>query len=74
VVSALGTDQVAAEILRSRKLKWIAVIPSAEKHKLGKRSQLLPLPKVAGEGNKKVTLCSHYSRGVLQARDLWMVN
>jgi hypothetical protein len=31
---ALGTDQVAAEILVRRKLKWTAVIPCADQHKL----------------------------------------
>ncbi|MDP8933799.1 MAG: hypothetical protein M3N42_06560 [Cyanobacteriota bacterium] len=49
--SALGTDQVAAEILIRRKLKGTAVIPDTEKHKLWK-PQPSPLQKIAGDGNK----------------------
>jgi hypothetical protein len=48
---ALGTDQVAAEILIRRKLKWTAVIPGADEHKLWKPRQPSPLQEFAGEGN-----------------------
>lgn len=52
MVSALGTEQVAAEILIRRKLKGAAVIPGTEGHKLWKPRQLSPLQEIAGEGNK----------------------
>ena len=46
---ALGTDQVVAEILIRRKLKWTAVIPGADDHKLWKPRQPSPLQEFAGE-------------------------
>ena len=70
---AIGTDQIAAEILIRRKLKWTAVIPCADQDKLWKPRQRSHYRKLLGQATKQVTFYSSYSPGVMQARNLWMV-
>jgi len=70
---ALGTDQVAAEILAHRKLNWTAVIPCADQAALWKPRQKSNYKKLLAIAPKTITLYPTYSRGVMQARNLWMV-
>lgn len=70
---ALGTDQVAAEILVQRKLKWTAVIPCADQDKMWKPHQRSHYRKLVEQASKQVTLYKQYSAGVMQARNQWMV-
>jgi uncharacterized phage-like protein YoqJ len=70
---ALGTDQLAAQILIRRKLNWTAVIPSADQHKLWKPHQQSHYKKLLEQATKRVCLYNQYSPGVMQARNLWMV-
>lgn len=70
---ALGTDQVAAEILIYRKLKWTAVIPCADQHNLWKPRQQSHYKELLEQATKRVCLYDKYSPGVMQARNLWMV-
>ncbi|MEG4838351.1 SLOG family protein [Microcoleus sp. B9-D4] len=70
---ALGTDQIAAEILVRRKLKWTAVIPCADQHKLWKPHQQSHYKKLLDQATKRVCFYDEYSPGVMQARNQWMV-
>ena len=70
---ALGTDQVAAEILVRRQLKWTAVIPCADQHELWKPHQQSHNKRLLEQATKQVTLYPKYSPGVMQARNLWMI-
>lgn len=70
---ALGTDQVAAEILVHRKLKWTAVIPCADQHLLWKPREQSHYKKLLEQATDQVCLYKNYSPGVMQARNLWMV-
>ncbi|MEG4210424.1 SLOG family protein [Microcoleus sp. S13_B4] len=71
---ALGTDQIAAEILVRRKLKWTAVIPCADQHKLWKPHQQSHYKKLLEQATEQRCLYQTYSAGVMQARNQWMVN
>ena len=71
---ALGTDQVAAEILVRRKLKWTAVIPCADQHKLWKPRQQSHYKKLLAQATEQKCLYQTYSTGVMHARNQWMVN
>ncbi|MEG3933770.1 MULTISPECIES: SLOG family protein [unclassified Microcoleus] len=70
---ALGTDQVAAEILVRRKLKWTAVIPCADQHLLWKPREQSHYKKLLEQATDQVCLYKNYSPGVMQARNAWMV-
>ncbi len=70
---ALGTDQVAAEVLIYRKLKWTAVIPCADQDKLWKPRQRSHYRNLLEQATKQVTLYETYSPGCMHARNLWMV-
>lgn len=73
-VMALGTDQIAAEILIRRKLKWTAVIPCADQHKLWKPRQQSHYQKLLAQATEQKCLYQTYSTGVMHARNQWMVN
>ena len=70
---ALGADQVAAEILVHRKLKWTAVIPCADQHLLWKPREQSHYKKLLEQATDQVCLYKKYSPGVMQARNQWMV-
>ena len=70
---AIGTDQVAAEILVRRNLKWTAVIPCADQDKLWKPHQRSHYRKLLEKATKQVILYPNYSPGVMHVRNLWMV-
>lgn len=70
---AIGTDQVAAEILVQRKLKWTAIIPCADQDKMWKSHQRSHYRKLLEQSTNKIILYSQYSPGVMQARNQWMV-
>ncbi|PSB52161.1 DUF1273 domain-containing protein [filamentous cyanobacterium Phorm 6] len=70
---ALGTDQVAAEVLSIRRLKWTAVIPSADQDKLWKPRQRSHYRNLLEQATKQITLYKEYKSGVMQARNQWMV-
>ncbi|MEG3908679.1 MULTISPECIES: SLOG family protein [unclassified Microcoleus] len=70
---ALGADQVAAEILVRRKLKWTAVIPCADQHKLWKPREQSHYKKLLEKATEQRCLYQTYKPGVMQARNLWMV-
>ena len=70
---ALGTDQVAAEILVRRQLKWTAVVPCGDQDKFWKPRERSHYRKLLEQATKQVTLYKEYSPGVMQARNLWMV-
>ena len=70
---ALGTDQVAAELLVSRGLKWTAVIPCPNQDEFWKPRQRSHYRKLLEQATKQVTLYPEYSQGVMHGRNLWMV-
>lgn len=70
---ALGTDQLAAEILTQQQLKWTAVIPCADQDALWTPRQRSHYRKLLERANQQIVLYPHYSPGVMQARNLWMV-
>jgi uncharacterized phage-like protein YoqJ len=70
---ALGVDQLAAEVLIYRKLKWTAVLPCADQHAKWKPRQQTHYRKLLTEATKIVCLYPKYSEGVMQARNRWMV-
>ncbi|MDB9513909.1 SLOG family protein [Kamptonema animale CS-326] len=70
---ALGSDQVAAEILTKRKLNWTAVVPCGDQAELWKPRQRSHYKRLLSAANRTVTLYPTYSPGVMQARNLWMV-
>jgi|GEM_PF-932301 len=71
---ALGTDQIAAEILVRRKLKWTAVIPCADQHKLWKPHQQSRYKRLLEQATEQKCLYPTYSAGVMHARNQWMVS
>lgn len=70
---ALGADQVAANLLVGRGLKWTAVIPCADQDKLWKPRERSHYKQLLEKATKRVTLYQQYSPGVMHARNLWMV-
>ncbi|MGA9382002.1 MAG: SLOG family protein [Phormidium sp.] len=70
---ALGADQLFAKLLINRKLKWTAVIPCADQTELWKRSQQRQYNQLLAQATKKIVLYPKYSKGVMQARNLWMI-
>lgn len=70
---ALGTDQIAAEVLSIRGLKWTAVIPCADQDKLWKPRERSHYRKLLSKATKQITLYPEYRAGVMHARNLWMV-
>ncbi|MEG5175579.1 SLOG family protein [Microcoleus sp. B3-D7] len=70
---ALGTDQLAAQILIRHKLKWTAVIPCRNQHKLWTPRQQFHYKQLLEQATKRVCLFDEYCSGVMQARNLWMV-
>lgn len=70
---ALGADQLAAEILQTRKCKWTAVIPCADQDELWPYKQKRRYRKLLKSAPEQVVLYDKYSNGVMQARNAWMV-
>lgn len=70
---ALGADQLAAEILIARKLKWSAVIPCRDQHLLWKSRQQNHYKQLLEQATKRYVLYEKYNRGCMQARNLFMV-
>ena len=70
---ALGADQIAAELLIRRKLKWTAVIPCTDQDEKWTRKQRSHYHKLLESAPKQITLYPEYKPGCMQARNLWMV-
>ncbi|MBE9256581.1 SLOG family protein [Dolichospermum sp. LEGE 00246] len=70
---ALGTDQLAAEVLIKRKLNWTAVIPCKDQDRLWSLQQKVKYKELLKSASNKIVLYPEYAPGVMQARDQWMV-
>lgn len=70
---ALGSDQIAAELLIGRKLRWTAVIPCADQDEKWTKKQRSHYRKLLDQAPKQIVLYPEYSPGCMQARNLWMI-
>jgi uncharacterized phage-like protein YoqJ len=70
---ALGTDQLAAEVLIERQLHWTAVIPCQNQDRLWTLQQKLKYKELLKSASNKIVLYPEYTPGVMQARNQWMV-
>jgi uncharacterized phage-like protein YoqJ len=70
---ALGTDQLAAEVLIERQLHWTAVIPCKDQDRLWSLQQKLKYQELLKSASNKIVLYPEYAPGVMQARNQWMV-
>ncbi|MFP4336397.1 MAG: SLOG family protein [Halothece sp.] len=70
---AIGTDQLAAAILVNRKLPWTAVIPCADQAKLWSQKNQEKYKKLLTYANQIIVLYPQYSPGVMQSRNLYMI-
>jgi uncharacterized phage-like protein YoqJ len=70
---ALGTDQLAAEVLIERQLNWTAVIPCQNQDRLWTLQQKLKYKELLKSASNKIVLYPEYTPGVMQARNQWMV-
>lgn len=70
---ALGADQLAASLLIKYGFKWTAVVPCPDQDKLWFPKQQRHYKKLLKSATEQVVLYPEYSRGVMQARNAWMV-
>lgn len=71
---ALGTDLLAAQIWIERQLSWEAIRPCGDQCNEWTWKQQERYYKLLNKATKQKTLYSHYSKGVMQARNQYLVN
>jgi len=71
---ALGTDLLAAQIWIERQLSWEAIRPCGDQCNEWTWKQQERYYKLLNKATKQKTLYSHYSKGVMQARDQYLVD
>ena len=70
---ALGADQLAAEILTKRHLKWTAIVPCSDQSELWKRRDKAKYKKLLDKADSVKVLYPKYFQGVMNQRNLYMV-
>jgi uncharacterized phage-like protein YoqJ len=70
---ALGADQIAAEILTKRHLKWTAIVPCLDQSELWKRCDKAKYKKLLDKADSVKVLYPKYFPGVMNQRNLYMV-
>lgn len=70
---ALGTDQLAAEILTKMQLSWTAVIPCRDQDSLWPLAQKRKYHQLQENASEVIYLAERYYQGCLNQRNLWMV-
>ena len=70
---ALGTDQLAAQILTKRNLKWTAIVPCSDQSLLWQRQDKAKYKKLLDAANDVKVLYPKYFEGVMHRRNMYMV-
>lgn len=70
---ALGTDQLAAQILSKRRLKWTAIVPCSDQSLMWKRQDKSRYKKLLDSADSVKVLYPKYFKGVMHRRNLYMV-
>jgi uncharacterized phage-like protein YoqJ len=70
---ALGTDQLAAQVLTKNSLPWTAVIPCRDQDKLWTPGQKAKYHQLIQQANERIYLADDYYTGCLNQRNLWMI-
>ena len=70
---ALGTDQLAAEVWTERYLTWKAILPCEDQSNLWPIPKQIHYRKLLGKASEVKILYPKYERGVMQARNQYMV-